>query len=73
MRSIRYPFERGFGSDRAAHLIGLSDSRSPWSKEAMLAASEGVESVVLFALDQFCLIGYPLPAIQPVREAQLDD
>ena len=33
-----------------------------WSKlEANLARAQGLESVVLFALDQFCLIGYPPP------------
>jgi hypothetical protein len=32
-----------------------------------LAQSEGLESVVLFALDQFCLIGYPVPPLQSQR------
>jgi hypothetical protein len=29
-------------------------------KEIDLAQAQGLESVVLFALDQFCLIGYPV-------------
>ena len=33
-------------------------------KEVSIARSEGVESIVLFALDQFCLIGYPAPLPQ---------
>jgi hypothetical protein len=36
-------------------------------KEVDLAQGEGVESVVLFALDQFCLIGYRLPPFVPQR------
>jgi len=57
--SIREPAARGFAPHQSAHLIGLSDARAPWQSEAALARAEGVESVVLFALDQFCLIGYP--------------
>jgi hypothetical protein len=30
-------------------------------KEVDIAQSQGLESVVLFALDQYCLIGYPPP------------
>jgi hypothetical protein len=59
LTSIRGPALRGFAPNTSAHLIGLSDARSPWRKEAALARAEGLESVVLFALDQFCLIGYP--------------
>jgi hypothetical protein len=62
--SIREPGVRGFAPQNSAHLIGLSDTLAPWRKEASLARAEGVESVVLFALDQFCLIGYP-PAPRP--------
>ena len=30
---------------------------------------EGVESAVLFALDQFCLVGYPVPLHETSRRA----
>ena len=46
---------------RAATWSESGDYTSPWSKEQRMAQGEGVESVVLFALDQFCLIGYALP------------
>jgi len=55
----------GFGADLAfpvnkrSHLVGISDPIAPWLKEVDLAQAQGVESVVLFALDQFCLMGYP--------------
>jgi hypothetical protein len=54
----------GFSPAKRSHLVGIADSSSPWLKEARLAEARGFESVVLFALDQFCLIGYgvPLPA-----------
>jgi hypothetical protein len=42
--------------------VGISDPIAPWMKEVGMARGEGVESVVLFALDQFCLIGYATPA-----------
>jgi hypothetical protein len=34
-----------------------------------LAIAQGVESAVLFALDQFCLIGYDLPMDGGTRRA----
>ena len=50
--------------DRGDTVIGL-DNLNPYYdvslKEARLAEGEGFESVVLFALDQLCLIGYSLP------------
>ncbi len=62
--SIAYPAKLAFPPSKRSHLIGISDPIAPWRKEVNLSESEGVESVVLFALDQFCLIGYSLP-IQP--------
>lgn len=55
----------GFPAAQRSHLVGISDSTTAWLKEASSAAGKGFESVVLFALDQFCLIGYavPLPAL----------
>jgi len=34
-----------------------------------LARAAGVESVVLFALDQFCLIGHPAPLPESSRRS----
>lgn len=59
--SMQFPKDKGFPLPQRSHLIGISDPATPWLKEADLARGEGVESVVLFALDQFCLVGYPLP------------
>jgi hypothetical protein len=51
----------GFANSKRSHLVGITDAKTAWMKEVDLAQGEGVESVVLFALDQFCLIGYRLP------------
>jgi hypothetical protein len=51
----------GFTPSQRSHLVGISDSSTAWLKEVRLAQSQGFESVVLFALDQMCLIGYGLP------------
>lgn len=65
--SIDLPKEMGFPPAQASHLAGISDPSTPWQKETALALNAGVESVVLFALDQYCLIGYgsPLSSQQP--------
>jgi hypothetical protein len=59
--SIELPMLNGFPPAQSSHLVGIGDYTSPWAKELRLALGEGVESVVLFALDQFCLAGYDLP------------
>jgi hypothetical protein len=59
--SIRFSAVKGFSTNQRSHLIGISDRKTSWMKEANLARAQGLESVVLFALDQFCLIGYPPP------------
>jgi len=51
----------GFANSQRSHLVGISDAWTGWMKEVDLAQSSGLESVVLFALDQYCLIGYPPP------------
>jgi hypothetical protein len=51
----------GFPNSQRSHLVGVGDIQSSWMKEVDLAQAEGVESVVLFALDQYCLMGYPAP------------
>ena len=58
----------GFPNSQRAHLVGIGDSSTAWLKEARMAAGE-VEVVVLFALDQFCLIGYPAPLDRGLRRA----
>jgi hypothetical protein len=60
-QSVMLPATLGFPASQASHLVGISDYTTPWSKEWSLAVAAGDESIVLFALDQFCLIGYPLP------------
>jgi hypothetical protein len=61
--SIRLPLEMSFPPAQASHLAGISDPSTPWQKEAALALNAGLESVVLFALDQYCLIGYSSPVL----------
>jgi hypothetical protein len=51
----------GFSAAERGHLIGVGDPTAAWLKEAESAAGKAFESVVLFALDQFCLIGYQVP------------
>ncbi|HWB86037.1 MAG TPA: hypothetical protein VG675_17980 [Bryobacteraceae bacterium] len=59
--SILLPMQLGFAPAQSSHLVGISEYTTPWEKEQRMAMGEGIESVVLFALDQFCLIGYGLP------------
>jgi hypothetical protein len=59
---------RGFPNTKRAHLVGISDSSTAWLKEARMALGE-VDVVVLFALDQFCLVGYDVPLDRGLRRA----
>jgi hypothetical protein len=59
--SMNFGKSHGFPPSKRSHLVGISDPIAPWMKEVGMARGEGVESVVLFALDQFCLIGYATP------------
>jgi hypothetical protein len=59
--SIAAGIPLGFPPLQRSHLVGISDPSTSWLKEARMAQAAGFESVVLFALDQFCLIGYSLP------------
>ncbi|HUJ48943.1 MAG TPA: hypothetical protein VLW25_02065, partial [Bryobacteraceae bacterium] len=59
----------GFLSAERSHLVGISDPSTAWLKEARIAEGYGFESVVLFALDQFCLIGYSLPLSRGMRRS----
>ena len=69
--SIQLPQTRGFAPKKSAHLVGIGDSTAPWLKEVRLSQAAGLESVVLFALDQLCLIGYSLPLRPALRRATL--
>ncbi len=64
LASIRHGIGLGFPPNQRSYLVGIGDSTTQWGKEVRMVRSDNVESVVLFALDQFCLIGYaaPLPA-----------
>ena len=68
--SIGLPATLGFSPAQCSHLVGIGAYTTPWDKERQLAFALGVESVVLFALDQFCLIGYGLP-LDPNRGSSL--
>jgi hypothetical protein len=59
----------GFTPSERSHLVGISDPSTSWLKEVRLAQSEGFESVVLFALDQMCLVGYSLPLSTGMRRS----
>jgi hypothetical protein len=61
--SIELPMQLGFAPANSAHLVGIGDYMSPWAKEARFAEGLKQGSVVLFALDQCCLIGYGLPLL----------
>jgi hypothetical protein len=69
-QSIQLPGLLGFPPSQSSHLVGISDYTTPWQKEQQLASGSQLESVVLFALDQFCLIGYGLPLPRSVRRAR---
>jgi len=69
-QSIQLPMQLGFACSQSSHLVGISDSTTPWQKEQRMALGASLESLVLFALDQFCLIGYSLPLEQSQRLAR---
>jgi hypothetical protein len=56
--SVMLPMQLGFPPEKSAHLVGIGEYTTPWLKETGMAQGARVVSVVLFALDQFCLIGY---------------
>jgi hypothetical protein len=59
----------GFTASERSHLVSIGDSTTPWLKEARIAEGKKFESVVLFALDQFCLIGYAVPLPESQRRS----
>jgi hypothetical protein len=69
-QSIGLPMTLSFPLSKSSHLVGIGGYTTPWDTERRLAMGAGLESVVLFALDQFCLIGYGLPMDRGPRRAQ---
>jgi hypothetical protein len=67
--SMDFSATKSFPRTKRSHLVGISDYTTAWLKETRLAQSENIESVVLFALDQFCLIGYPVPLEAGMRRS----
>jgi hypothetical protein len=67
--SVNFARELGFATNKRSHLIGIGDPISPWTKELDLTLADQQESVVLFALDQFCLIGYPTSLRSKIRRS----
>lgn len=61
---------KGFPNTGRSHLVGISNAWTSWMKEVDLAQAAGLESVVLFALDQYCLIGYPPPPFVQLTRSQ---
>jgi hypothetical protein len=68
--SIELPMTLSFPPAKSSHLVGIGEYTTPWDKERRLSLGAGVESVVLFALDQFCLIGYGLPLDRGMRKSR---
>jgi hypothetical protein len=67
-QSMSLSAAKGFLNTQRSHLVGIGDAWTSWTKEVDIAQSQGLESVVLFALDQYCLIGYPpAPFVKLVR------
>jgi hypothetical protein len=69
LTTIDFGTALGFTPAQRSQLVGISDSSTAWLKEARMAQGAGLESVVLFALDQMCLIGYDLPLSRGMRRS----
>jgi hypothetical protein len=69
--SILLPMQMGFAASKSAHLVGITGYATPWEKEARLSLAENLNSVVLFALDQFCLMNCTAPLAVGMRRALL--
>jgi hypothetical protein len=70
LASIELPMQLGFGRSQSSHLVGIGEYTTPWSQEQRMAMGEQLDSIVLFALDQFCLIGYRLPLERAARRSR---
>jgi len=67
--SVMLPMQLGFPRSKSSHLVGIGEYTTPWAREQRLAEGQSLDSVVLFALDQFCLIGYRVPLARTRRLA----
>ncbi len=67
--AIEGGYAAAFPPAQRSHLVGISDASTPWLKESEIALGDALESVVLFALDQYCLIGYSTPLAAPPRRS----
>lgn len=67
--SVMLPMQLGFSPSQSSHLVGIGEYTTPWAREQRLAEGQSLDSVVLFALDQFCLIGYRVPLARTRRYA----
>jgi hypothetical protein len=67
--AIQGGYATAFPPAQRSHLVGISDASTSWLKESEIALGDALESVVLFALDQYCLIGYPAPLAAPPRRS----
>ena len=67
--SILLPMQLGFAQAQSSHLVGITGYTTPWEKEVRLSLGENLDSVVLFALDQFCLMSCPVPLPVGARKA----
>ncbi len=68
-QTIDFGQSLGFAAMQRSHLVGVGDSTTAWVKEVRSAVGKRFESVVLFALDQYCLIGYATPLPESLRRS----
>ena len=59
----------GFSHANSSHLVGITGYTTPCEKEARISLGENLESVVLFALDQFCLMSCSVPLPRGARRS----
>ena len=65
--SILLPMQMGFPQSQSSHLVGITGYTTPWQKEVRMSVGENLNSVVLFALDQYCLMSCPVPLPEGAR------
>jgi hypothetical protein len=68
--SILLPMQMGFPQSESSHLVGITGYTTPWEKETRMSLAENLDSVVLFALDQYCLMSCPAPLRTGTRKAR---
>ena len=68
--SIEYGAGKSFPASQRSFLVGIGDSTTTWIKEVEMAKARSLDSIVLFALDQFCLIGYGFPLFPGRKSSQ---